>query len=245
MLNCRALCNRIDKVAAQGEKVSMVNIGSHKLGRSGKTLSHGFDTRERTLRRGAIRGNELSCGKPNRGRLLLTRLVVTGVARTDRNAAPRGRLRAGVCTMVCAIGGAGIRHVKREGDGATPAGRFACLGGFFNSQRAPRPQTLLPLRAIKRELGWCDDPQAPAYNRPLRLPSRFSHEDMWREDGLYDLVIVLDYNFSRRIKNRGSAIFLHCARPDFAPTAGCVALSPADWRRLLPRLSRHLVVIAQ
>ncbi len=223
----------------------MVKSGRHKLDRSGKTQQHGFDMGQCDLRRGSIRGNGPSCGKLGRGQLLLTRLVVTRVARTDRNAAPRGRLRAGACTKVCAKGGAGIRRAKREGDGATPAGRFACLGGFFNGQSAPRPRTLLPLRATKRELGWCDDPQAPAYNRPLRLPSRFSHEDMWREDGLYDLVIVLDYNFSRRAKNRGSAIFLHCARPDFTPTAGCVALSPADWRRLLPRLSRKTVLVVR
>ena len=222
----------------------MVNIGRLKPKRCGKTLPRRINARTPDFPRGLIGGTGPARDRPDLGGLLLTRLVVTRAARSDRDAAPRGRLRAGACTFVCAIGSGGIRHAKREGDGATPAGRFACLGGFFNPQRAPRPRTLLPLRAVKRDLGWCDDPQAPAYNRLLRLPSRFSHENLWREDGLYDLILVLDHNFSRRAKYRGSAIFLHCARPDFAPTAGCIALSPAAWRRLLPRLSRNLLVIA-
>ncbi|MGO9006760.1 MAG: L,D-transpeptidase family protein [Beijerinckiaceae bacterium] len=223
--------------------VSMVNIGRRKRDRCGKALPRRFDMRDPESRRGPIGANKPARDRPDRGRLLLTRLIVTRAARTERNAAPRGRMRAGACIFVCAIGGGGIRHAKREGDGATPAGRFACLGGFFNSQRATRPRTALPLRVIKRELGWCDDPQAPAYNRPLRLPTRFSHEDMWREDGLYDLVLVLDYNFGRRAKYRGSAIFLHCARPDFAPTAGCIALAPGDLRKLLPRLAKKAVLV--
>jgi L,D-peptidoglycan transpeptidase YkuD (ErfK/YbiS/YcfS/YnhG family) len=176
---------------------------------------------------------------------IIRRLIVSQTPSGDRLLPPRGRLQAGNRVMTCALGGAGIRHFKREGDKATPAGRFACLGGFFKPRAAPRQRTLLPMHPIAPSLGWCDDPQATNYNRPVRLPSSFSHEDMWREDGLYDVVFVLDYNFSRRARHRGSAIFLHCARPDFAPTAGCIALAPADWRRLLPRLSRDLIVVAR
>lgn len=211
----------------------------------GERVSSGFDARCNSLRQTRTIGKGPGSGKCFRTHLLLSRLIVTRAALQGRDVAPRGIMRAGAATLVCAIGGAGIRHMKREGDRATPAGRFACLGGFFNAQRVPRPRALLPLRIIKRQLGWCDDPRAPLYNRLLHLPSRFGHEDLWREDSLYDLIIVLDYNYRQRIKNRGSAIFLHCARPDFAPTAGCIALAPADWRRLLPRLSRNLVVIAR
>jgi L,D-peptidoglycan transpeptidase YkuD (ErfK/YbiS/YcfS/YnhG family) len=93
---------------------------------------------------------------------------------------------------------------------------------------------------IRPSDGWCDDPESAAYNRRAALPCRGSHEKLWRADRLYDLVIVLDYNIRPCRKNRGSAIFLHCARPDFAPTEGCVALRPDDLRKLLPRLARNV-----
>jgi L,D-peptidoglycan transpeptidase YkuD (ErfK/YbiS/YcfS/YnhG family) len=92
------------------------------------------------------------------------------------------------------------------------------------------------LRAMRREAGWCEDPASPRYNRPVRLPARDCTDRMWREDGLYDLTFVLDQNFSRRAKGRGSAIFFHLARPGLTPTAGCVAIRPADMRKLAPRL---------
>lgn len=176
---------------------------------------------------------------------LLTRLIVTRAARLERREPWRGRLQIGGASVTCAIGRAGIRHRKREGDGATPAGRFACLQGFFKADCTPRPSARLPLRPIKRDMGWCDDPQAASYNRAIRLPARIGHETLWRDDGLYDLVIVIDYNFSRRAKYRGSAIFLHCARPGFAPTEGCIALAPDVWRRLLPRLSRRAILFVR
>jgi L,D-peptidoglycan transpeptidase YkuD (ErfK/YbiS/YcfS/YnhG family) len=228
----------------------MVNIARREPKRCGKPLHLGFgfigrDRVKRGAQQAPIGPKPLLAGKLPPGQSHLTRLIVTTVARTDRSEPPRGRLRAGARTFVCAIGSAGIRPAKREGDRATPSGQFACLGGFFNAQRMPRPKAHLPLQPIKRNLGWCDDPRAPSYNRPLLLPSRFSHEEMWREDGLYDLVFVLDYNFTRTAKYRGSAIFLHCARPDFSPTQGCIALAPADWRRLLPCLSRAFVVVAR
>ncbi len=95
---------------------------------------------------------------------------------------------------------------------------------------------------IKPGDGWCDDPGSPSYNRRVALPCRASHEKLWRRDRLYDLVTVLGYNIHPRRKYRGSAIFLHCAAPDFAPTEGCVALRYDDLRRLLPRLSRKAML---
>jgi L,D-peptidoglycan transpeptidase YkuD (ErfK/YbiS/YcfS/YnhG family) len=91
--------------------------------------------------------------------------------------------------------------------------------------------------------GWCDDPESACYNRAVCLPFGAAHERLWRPDRLYDLVVVLAYNIHPRRKGRGSAIFLHCARPDFAPTEGCIALAFEDLRRLLPRLSRNTVLI--
>ena len=86
-------------------------------------------------------------------------------------------------------------------------------------------------------------PVEPRYNRPVRLPARDGAERMWREDHLYDLTFVLDQNFSRRAKGRGSAIFFHLARPGLTPTAGCVAISAADMRKLAPRLARGAVMV--
>ena len=119
---------------------------------------------------------------------------------------------------------------------------FALVGGFFRQDRVLRKAWVSPMRPVSPSDGWCDDPRSALYNRRVVLPCRASHEKLWRADRLYDLVIVLDYNIHPRRKNRGSAIFLHCARPDFAPTGGCIALRLGDLRRLLPRLSRKAVL---
>lgn len=171
----------------------------------------------------------------------LGRIVATALPKLD-DKPPRGRLQAGPTMFACAIGAASVSHHKREGDRASPAGKFRLLHGFFKPG-IPRPQSLLPFEPISRVLGWCDDPASPNYNRPTRLPCRARCESLWRDDGLYEVVIVLDYNIKPRQKNRGSAIFLHCARADFAPTAGCVALRATDLRKLLARLARQCMLV--
>lgn len=148
----------------------------------------------------------------------------------------RGWLLAGGARMPCALGRAGIARAKREGDGAAPAGDFALRTLYFRPDRVARPTTGLPVGEIAPDLGWCDDPASEAYNRPVRLPFAGGHERMWRDDRLYDLVIVIGYNDSPPLKGRGSAIFLHLARPEFGPTEGCVALRRGDLIRLLPRI---------
>lgn len=131
--------------------------------------------------------------------------------------------------MRCALGRGGIRADKREGDGATPAGRWRMRALLFRPDRVPRtPLTGLPLRALRPEDGWCDDPADPLYNKPVKLPFRARAELLWREDRIYDLVVVLGYNDDPPEPGRGSAIFLHIARPDFTPTEGCVALARDD-----------------
>ena len=138
-------------------------------------------------------------------------------------------------TVPCALGGSGIRQRKREGDGVTPAGRFGLVAAFYRPDRLRRPQTTLPLEPLRLDSGWCDDPGDRRYNRPVRLPCPASHERLWRDDHLYDLLVVLDYNLARPRRGAGSAIFLHLAAPGFAPTAGCVAVTDAAMRRLLAR----------
>ena len=156
----------------------------------------------------------------------------------------RGRLIAGTLVLPCALGRAGPTRVKREGDGASPVGRFRLRGGYFRADRLARPRCGLGLRAARRDDGWCDDPQDRRYNRPVALPCEgVSCERLWREDGLYDAVIDLDWNRGPIRPGRGSAIFLHVARPGFLPTEGCVALRRRDLMRLLPRLGPRTVLV--
>jgi L,D-peptidoglycan transpeptidase YkuD (ErfK/YbiS/YcfS/YnhG family) len=155
----------------------------------------------------------------------------------------RGLLVAGPLRIPCALGPAGVVRIKREGDRGTPAGRYRLLWGYFRPGR-PRPQAGgVRLIAMRRDTGWCENPASANYNRPVRAPSRDATDRMWREDSLYDLVFVLDQNFSRRSKGSGSAIFFHIARPDLSPTAGCVAIPKTAMRRLAPHLARGATII--
>jgi L,D-peptidoglycan transpeptidase YkuD (ErfK/YbiS/YcfS/YnhG family) len=152
-------------------------------------------------------------------------------------------LHVGALVLPCALGPAGVKRLKREGDGATPAGRFRLLDAYWRADRAPRPRLAPPLAAIREGDLWCDDPRAALYNRPARAPLKAGCERMRREDRLYDVVITLDHNQRPRVRGLGSAIFLHIAREGFAPTQGCVAIAPETMRRLLPRLSRRAVLV--
>ena len=128
----------------------------------------------------------------------------------------------------CAIGRGGIRRDKREGDGATPSGRFPLREVLYRPDRLAAPPTRLALRALAEADGWCDDPADAAYNRLVRLPRPARCEALWRADALYDLLIVVGYNDAPVEPGRGSAIFIHVAKPDYAPTKGCVALALPD-----------------
>ena len=145
----------------------------------------------------------------------------------------RGLLRCGPLLLPCALGRSGVTRLKREGDGATPAGRLRLEYLNVRRDRLLGPRTPLPARAMRPNDGWCEDARHGRYNCPIRLPSAAGHETMWRDDRLYDVVGVLDWNLRPRIRGRGSAIFLHLCRPGFAPTAGCIALRPGDLNRLL------------
>ena len=127
-----------------------------------------------------------------------------------------------------ALGPGGVTSNKREGDGATPIGGFALRRVLYRPDRLARPETDLPVAALRPEDGWCDDPDDAAYNRPVRLPYGASHERLWRDDGIYDVIVVLGHNDDPPVPGRGSAIFLHLARPGFVPTEGCVALTNSE-----------------
>jgi len=134
----------------------------------------------------------------------------------------------GASRFRAALGRGGIGAAKREGDGATPAGRLSLRRILYRADRVRRPRTGLPTAPLAPHDGWCDDPTHADYNRMVRLPHEGSHEELWRADGVYDVIGVLGWNDAPVERGRGSAIFLHAARPDFAPTEGCVALALPD-----------------
>ncbi|MBI1868639.1 MAG: L,D-transpeptidase family protein [Methylocystis sp.] len=178
--------------------------------------------------------------KPNQPKPGLRRLLVSRFA---AGRLWRGKLIAGTLVLPCALGRAGLTRHKREGDGATPSGRRRLLFFLFRRERARLAGLRAPVRFVRKDDIWCDDPTSFSYNRLLRGPSRRGHEDLWRADRLYDVVGVLDYNIRPRVLGRGSAIFFHIATDDLPPTAGCVALRARDMARLLPRLARRATLV--
>jgi L,D-peptidoglycan transpeptidase YkuD (ErfK/YbiS/YcfS/YnhG family) len=150
----------------------------------------------------------------------------------------RGHLIAGNHVFPVALGRGGIRADKREGDGGTPRGRFKLLRLWWRQDRLPYLRSSLPMQAIRKDDGWCEDPRDRNYNRPVKLSPSSAADRLWREDHLYDLIVELDHNTCPRIPYRGSAVFIHFARKDFTPTAGCVALKRGDLQKLLSLLAR-------
>jgi L,D-peptidoglycan transpeptidase YkuD (ErfK/YbiS/YcfS/YnhG family) len=165
---------------------------------------------------------------------------MTAIARLT----PDGLLRFRGETLRCALGAGGIRADKQEGDGATPLGLLPIRRVLFRADRGARPATALPAELIAPDDGWCDDPGHADYNRQVRLPHPARHERLWREDAVYDVIGVLGWNDAPVRRGRGSAIFLHLARPGLPPTEGCVALPGADLRRLLAQGLAAIEVVA-
>ena len=148
----------------------------------------------------------------------------------------RGWLVAGPLALPVALGRGGIKANKREGDGGTPRGTFRLKRLWWRADRVARPMTHLPVRPITGADGWCEDPGDRRYNQPIRLAKGQPGDRLKREDRLYDFIIEIDHNTRPRIAGRGSAVFVHVARPGFAPTAGCVALKPDALRRLIAQV---------
>jgi L,D-peptidoglycan transpeptidase YkuD (ErfK/YbiS/YcfS/YnhG family) len=146
---------------------------------------------------------------------------------------PDGQLVFQGRVLRAALGRGGIRQDKREGDGATPPGALPLRRVLYRADRVARPSCAVPVEPLAPDDGWCDDPAHPDYNRMIRLPHPARHEALWRDDAVYDLIGVLGWNDRPVVRDRGSAIFLHVARPDFAPTEGCVALALPELRDLL------------
>jgi L,D-peptidoglycan transpeptidase YkuD (ErfK/YbiS/YcfS/YnhG family) len=145
--------------------------------------------------------------------------------------------------MPVALGRSGIRAGKREGDGATPSGRFHPLRLWWRADRQLRPRTLLPVRRIGAADAWCEDPADRRYNRPFQRSANEPGDRLRRDDGLYDMIVEIDHNRRPRVASRGSAVFIHVARDQLAPTAGCIALTRRDLNILLARLSQKTRII--
>jgi L,D-peptidoglycan transpeptidase YkuD (ErfK/YbiS/YcfS/YnhG family) len=164
--------------------------------------------------------------------------------RTAAGFRSRGWIAAGQNRAPVALGRSGIRADKREGDGATPRGRFRLVRLWWRADRTPRPRTLLPVRRIRADDAWCENPADRRYNRPVSVKGG-SGDRLRRADRLYDFIIEIDHNTRPRVAGRGSAVFIHVARPGFGPTAGCVALDAKRLRLLLERFSSRTIIEIQ
>jgi len=138
----------------------------------------------------------------------------------------------------CSIGKNGIGNKKKEGDGITPKGIFKLTKVFYREDKVKNIKTKIKKIKIKKNMGWCDDPKSKFYNKLVKLPNKFSNEKLYRKDDVYDIVIVLNYNIQPIIKNKGSAIFIHVAKKNYKPTAGCVALKKKDLIKLLKYINK-------
>ncbi|MSO96952.1 MAG: hypothetical protein EXR11_01860 [Rhodospirillaceae bacterium] len=157
----------------------------------------------------------------------------------------RGVVTCGAKKFLCALGRSGVSTAKREGDGATPAGTFPIRRLLYRADRGHQPLTQIPALVIEHHDGWCDAPDDPNYNRPVRLPYAASAENLWRDDGVYDLIVVIGHNDAPVVAGLGGAIFMHIATPDVAPTAGCVALPHEDLLSVLSALDANSTITIQ
>ena len=146
-------------------------------------------------------------------------------------------------TFSCSLGRGGMDLVKVEGDGVTPIGSYPLRRVLYRSDRIEPPETSLPIAAINELDGWCDDPDHPHYNQPVSFPFQGSAERLWREDQLYDLIVVIGHNDAPVISGNGSAIFMHVAKKDYAPTEGCVAFTLNDLLAILKSCTRETTIL--
>lgn len=155
---------------------------------------------------------------------------------------PKALLVAGNLRLFCRIGRNGAGHDKREGDGKSPVGRFRLLSGWWRPDRRLPPRTGLPMKPLSKTLGWCDAPGHQNYNRLIRLPFSASHEEMWRADHQYDVVLDINWNRRCRRQGRGSAIFFHLMNDSATGTAGCVAVPRPAIDRIMARIGPRTLI---
>ena len=153
-----------------------------------------------------------------------------------------GNLRYKDFKFKCALGKAGIGNKKFEGDNITPKGTFTITKIYYRADRVKKIFSKYKLLKITKKMGWCDDPKSKKYNQPIKLPTKYSHEILYKRDNIYDLILVLNYNMKPIIKNKGSAIFIHVAKKNYKKTAGCIALKKADLIYLVKKIEKKTKV---
>ena len=152
-------------------------------------------------------------------------------------------LKVGNKIYSCQIGKGGFKNAvkKIEGDKTTPIGKWYFETLYYRSDQVLRPRfkrkNVLKLNKITKQCVWCDDITSQYYNKYIKVNDfkrlKINYENLWRDDNAYDIIIVLSHNIRPTIKNKGSAIFIHCRN-----TAGCIALQKKDLMFLLKNL-RH------
>ena len=142
----------------------------------------------------------------------------------------------------CALGKSGIGKKRKEGDNITPKGTFNVIQIYYRGDRVKKLSSKFKLIKITKKMGWCDDPKSKKYNQLIKLPTKYSHEILYRKDNIYDLILVLNYNIKPTIKRKGSAIFIHMANKNYKKTAGCIALKKVDLINLVKEINRNTKV---
>ena len=143
----------------------------------------------------------------------------------------------------CALGKAGVQGSKREGDNVTPKGTFKIVKIYYRSDRIKKISSKFRPIKIKKNMGWCDDPNSKNYNQLIKLPTKYGHEKLYKKNNVYDLIVVLNYNMNPIIKNKGSAIFIHVAKKKYKKTAGCIALKKIHLLNLIKKIEKNTKVI--
>jgi L,D-peptidoglycan transpeptidase YkuD (ErfK/YbiS/YcfS/YnhG family) len=143
----------------------------------------------------------------------------------------------------CALGRSGIGNKKIEGDKITPKGIFKIIKIYYRKDRLKKLSSKFTLTEITKNMGWCDDPKSKKYNQVIKLPTKYGHENLYRKDNIYDLILVLNYNIKPTIKNKGSAIFIHVTKKNYKKTAGCIALKKFDLICLIKEIKQNTRVI--
>ena len=139
----------------------------------------------------------------------------------------------------CALGKGGIKKKKKEGDNITPSGVFKIIKIYYRPDKIKKIISPIKIVQIKKNMGWCDDSKSNFYNQQISLPSKFGYEKLYRNDNLYDLIIVINYNMNPIIKNKGSAIFIHVAKNYYKKTKGCIALKKKDLIELISLIKKN------
>ena len=142
----------------------------------------------------------------------------------------------------CALGKRGIAYKRKEGDLITPKGEYKIKFILYRKDRLKKITSKIKLIVIKKNMGWCDDPNSNHYNKLVKLPYEYNYEKLYKKENIYDIILVLDYNMNPVIKNRGSAIFIHIAKKNYKKTEGCIAVKKKSLLKIIKDIKKNTKV---